>query len=57
MELNMKVILGSAVVIIVIAILLFFAIRYMIKQNKKGGCAGCPYYQNGECRKQKPEER
>jgi hypothetical protein len=36
-------IIGTAVVIIIIAAALFFAVRYMIKERKAGGCASCPY--------------
>jgi hypothetical protein len=42
--------LGSAFVVFVIALLLGLAIWHMVKQKKNGKCATCPYYT--ECNKQ-----
>ena len=41
---------ATVIAVIALVLILFFAIRYIIKEKKKGTkCIGCPYA--GECRK------
>ena len=41
--------MATIVSIIVLALILFFACRYIYKSKKKGAkCIGCPYCQSGE---------
>ena len=51
--------MSSLIVLIVIALILFFAVRYIYREKKKGKvCVGCPYADScghncsGSCRKQ-----
>ena len=38
------------IAIIVLAAIVFFAVRYLVREKKKGSkCVGCPYA--GDCRK------
>jgi len=32
----------NVIAFLVLAVILFFAIRYLVKVKKSGGCAGCP---------------
>ena len=41
---------ATVIAVIALVLILFFAIRYIIREKKKGTkCIGCPYA--GECRK------
>ena len=43
---------ATFIAVLVIALILFWAIRYIYREKKKGvACIGCPYA--GSCRKQK----
>ena len=46
---------ATAIALLVLALILFLAIRYIYKEKKKGAaCIGCPYA--GSCQKQKAGE-
>ena len=42
--------LATAIAVIALALVLFFVIRYLVREKRKGNkCIGCPYA--GECHK------
>ncbi|MBQ6495809.1 MAG: FeoB-associated Cys-rich membrane protein [Firmicutes bacterium] len=42
--------LATAIAVIALAIIVFFVIRYLIREKRKGNkCIGCPYA--GECQR------
>ena len=46
----------SIIVIVILAVIVFFAVRYIIKEKKKGRkCIGCPI--EGDCCKNKKNDR
>lgn len=46
----------NIIVVAIILLMLFLAIRYMYKARKKGKCIGCPYAKNcnNSCKTKKP---
>jgi len=45
----MSPVLGNLIVIIILAVLVFFAARSIWRSHKSGGCAGCSGCGGGSC--------
>ena len=42
--------MATVIAVIALVLIVFFAVRYIVKEKKKGNpCIGCPY--SGECQK------